>query len=245
MLSIFVKKRFLADILKGLVDIHNHILPSIDDGAKTPQESLDLIKGLSDLGIERFIATPHIMNHYYPNNRDTINTARKELKTFLKKEKRPSEIAMAAEHMIDDNFEQLLETDAVLPLGKDHLLVEMSYLQPPINFDQAIHKVQQKGFFPVLAHPERYNFLHNQYGRYTQMKQAGIKFQLNLLSLGGYYGKGIQKTAFKLIEDGFIDFVGTDTHHMGHVEGLKQSKILNNHTDKLQLIIHNTIQEFY
>ncbi|PCE62622.1 tyrosine-protein phosphatase [Sediminicola luteus] len=245
MFSFFEKKRYLADQLKGLVDIHNHILPGIDDGAKNADESLALIKGLGEFGIERFIATPHIMNHYFENTNDSIVAAYEHLKPTISVMENTPKISLAAEHMIDDNFEHLLEQDAIMPMGKEHLLVEMSYLQPPINFDQAIAKVQQKGLFPILAHPERYNFLHGHYHKYVKMKQDGIRFQLNLLSIGGYYGKGVQKTAFKLIEDGYIDFVGTDTHHMGHVEGLKKVTLPEKQITEINKLVNKTIELFY
>src|SRR5690606_9720583 len=136
---IFNKKKFLVDFLGGFVDIHNHILPGIDDGAKTVGESIALIKGFSAIGIKKFIATPHIMHNYYPNDHDTIHNAREKVQDSLLQEGIAGiTLDVAAEHMIDDNFEFLLEEKKVMPLKNSYLLIEMSYLQPPLNFDGAV-----------------------------------------------------------------------------------------------------------
>ena len=93
-------------------------------------------------------------------------------------------IEPAAEHMIDDTFEERLENGTYMPLRKRYLLVEMSYLQPPLNFEEAILQVARKGLFPVLAHPERYGFLHERTGQYRKYVEQGVLLQVNLLSLG-------------------------------------------------------------
>src|SRR5690606_2995077 len=161
MFQFFSKKKFLVDYLGGFVDMHNHILPGIDDGAKTVEESIALIKGFSALGIKNFIATPHIMHHYYPNDLDSIQDARtKVIDALLQEEVRDISLNIAAEHMIDDNFEALLEQKKIMPIKSNYLLIEMSYLQPPINFDQAVQKIAAHRYFPILAHPERYNFIN-------------------------------------------------------------------------------------
>ena len=198
MFHIFNKKKFLADYLNHFVDIHNHILPGIDDGAKTVVESINLIQGFSEIGIERFIATPHIMDNYYPNTTHTINQSLAIVKNeLLARNLSHISIAAAAEHMIDSNFEVLLEKSEVLPIQKNYLLIEMSYLQASINFEEALQKISSKRFFPILAHPERYVYLHHS-KKYSHYKNKGVLFQLNLLSLGAYYGKEVSKMAHQL-----------------------------------------------
>lgn len=237
----------MVDYLHGLVDIHNHILPGIDDGAKTVEESIALLKSFSEFGMTRFICTPHIMNNLYDNTPRTISDSYKLLSNELdKKGISDFQIDYAAEHMIDDNFETILAKDEVLPIGKHHLLVEMSYLQPSFNFDIAVDKIAKNKYFPVLAHPERYMYFHGKYGKYELMKANGIQFQLNLLSLSSdSYGSNVQKTAEKLLSDGLIDFVGTDVHNQRHLSLLKNIKLSNKTLDKLLPIIENTIQTFY
>lgn len=247
MFSFFQKKEFLADHLHGLVDIHNHILPGIDDGAKTVDDSMDLINGLSEFGMTHFICTPHIMHNFYDNTPGTIKKAYDQLSMELgNKGLSNISIDCAAEHMIDDNFESILEKEEVMPLGKQYLLIEMSYLQPSFNFDIAVEKVVKHQYFPILAHPERYIYFHQKYGKYPSMKSNGILFQLNLLSLGSEaYGTGVQKMAEKLLSDKLIDFVGTDIHNSRQLSLLKEIKLSKKVLKQLLPVIENTIQSFY
>lgn len=246
MVSFFSKKIFVVDLLEGIVDIHNHILPSIDDGAQTVEESIDLIKGFSEFGVQHFIATPHIMHNYHDNTPKTIESALKVLQDHLRKHKMTNVVVDAsAEHMIDDNFESILEQKGVMPMRRDYLLVEMSYLQRPINFDEAVAAIIAKPYFPVLAHPERYNFLHVRPRRYGEFKKQGILFQLNLLSLGEFYGKEVQKMAGKLLDDGLIDFIGSDVHNMNQLETLKKLTVSKKTKEILIPIIENTMIRLY
>ncbi|WP_375587101.1 tyrosine-protein phosphatase [Flagellimonas aurea] len=247
MISIFQKKIYLVDYLSGLVDIHNHILPGIDDGAKTIGDSLELIKGFSDFGVTNFICTPHIMYNYYDNTPSTIKKAHGQLYNELQKnDGLQVNLEYAAEHMIDDNFENILHGKQVMPLGKDYLLVEMSYLQPSFNFDVAVDQIAKHKYFPILAHPERYMYYHGKYGKYASLKSEGVLFQLNLLSLSPKpYGKAVHKTAEKLLNDGMIDFVGSDVHNIRQLMLLKEIKISKKTLDHLFPIIENTIQTFY
>ena len=245
MLHFFERKRFLIDYLHGLVDIHNHILPKIDDGAKTVEESLQLLKGFSEFGVKNFFCTPHIMHNYYDNTPETIKQAHDLLKSELAKTDMPVTIDYAAEHMIDDNFETLLANNMVMPLKKDYLLIEMSYLQPSFNFDIAVEKIAKHSYFPILAHPERYVYFHKQYDTYQRLKTQGILFQLNLLSLGEYYGKEIFKVAEKLLKDKIVDYVGTDIHNMRQLSALKEVKVSNATLKMVLPVIENTILNFY
>ncbi|CAM4384957.1 tyrosine-protein phosphatase [Zobellia nedashkovskayae] len=246
MFQFFNKKKFLVDYLDGFIDIHNHILPGIDDGAKTVDESIALIRSFSEFGVKHFIATPHIMSNYYPNSRETIESSLTELKNaLLQNGLKDISLEASAEHMIDDNFESLLENEGIMPLKKDYLLVEMSYLQPPINFEEAIIKTASKRFFPILAHPERYGFLHHRKKRYQEYKDNGILFQMNLLSLSEYYGKEVPKVAVELLENGLIDFIASDVHNMAQLNALKKLTLSKKMIEQLLPLINNTIQTFY
>lgn len=236
----------MVDYLDGFIDIHNHILPGIDDGAKTVDDSIALIRSFSEFGVKHFIATPHIMSNYYPNTRETIGASLTELKNaLLQNGLKDVSVEASAEHMIDDNFENLLENEGIMPLKKDYLLVEMSYLQPPINFEEAIIKTASKRFFPILAHPERYGFLHHRKKRYQEYKDNGILFQMNLLSLSEYYGKEVPKVAVELLENGLIDFVASDVHNMSQLNALKKLTLSKKMIEQLLPLINNTIQTFY
>ena len=245
MFYFFQKKKFLVDSLENFIDIHNHILPGIDDGAKTVEESIELIKGFSDIGVKKFIATPHIMHNYYPNDHDTIHAAHgKVLNKLLSEGMKDISLNVAAEHMIDANFEPLLEKDSVMPINKNYLLVEMSYLQPSINFKDAIQKIAEHSFFPILAHPERYVYLHNNFSKYKKYKKQGILFQMNLLSLSDYYGKDVQKMAARLMNEGLIDFVASDVHNLQQLAMLQNMKITDKWLAQLLPLIENTSINF-
>lgn len=246
MFHIFSKKKFLIDYLDGFVDIHNHILPGIDDGAKTVEDSLDLIRAFSEFGCEKFIATPHIMDNYYPNDSETIGNALNQLRDELtSKDLKNISILAAAEHMIDSNFESILEKGEIMPLAKNYLLVEMSYLQTSLNFETAIQKVAAKRLFPILAHPERYVYLHHRIKKYNSYKERGILFQMNFLSLSEFYGKEVQKTAFKLLEEDLVDLIASDVHNLEQIESLKSIKLSNKQLGLLLPLVEKTIYNFY
>ena len=245
MFHFFTRKNFLIDYLEGFVDIHNHILPGIDDGAKTVGESIELINGFSQFGVKDFITTPHIMHNYYPNNPETINKSLLLLKnSLLENDMKDISIRAAAEHMVDDNFESILELGTIMPLDDQHVLVEMSYLQASINFDEAVSKIMKHGFFPILAHPERYLYLNNNFKKHREFKKQGIRYQLNLLSLSKFYGKEVQQMAFKLLDEGMIDFIGSDIHNIHQLRSLKEIQLNKKTIDTLYPIIKNTTHSF-
>ena len=228
------------------MDIHNHILPGIDDGARSVDDSLALIKGFGEFGVTRFVCTPHIMHNYYPNTPETIQESFEKLKNALN-QSGMDEVSLdkAAEHMIDDNFEELLHHDQIMPLTRYHLLVEMSFLQPPINMNTALDKIISKGLFPVLAHPERYLFLSSSSKRLKSYKEKGVLFQVNLLSLADYYGSDVKSKALKLMENNLIDFVGSDVHNMQQLKSLKEATITKKTGKMLHTLVNDTIEQFY
>jgi protein-tyrosine phosphatase len=245
MFHFFSKKIFLKDLLENFVDIHSHILPGIDDGAKDITESIELIMGLQELGVKQFMPTPHIMQDFYPNNDETIAEAYQKLLGALNS-KMLSEITInpAAEYMMDDHFQKLLDTEELFTLKGNFLLIEMSYFQPPINLEEIIFKIKMKGYYPILAHPERYSFYHNTKDYYKKLKQLGCFFQLNLLSLSNHYGNNTEKIANYLIEEQLIDFVATDTHNSNHIKKLSNLTLNKNFVGKLSDIIENTNNTF-
>lgn len=245
MFHFFSKKVFLKDLLEDFVDMHSHILPGIDDGAKNTSESIDLIKGMQALGVKQFMPTPHVMQDFYPNTDETIGDAYQSLLGALDS-KILSEITInpAAEYMLDDNFQKQLDRQELFTLKGNYLLIEMSYFQPPINLDEIIFKIKMKGYLPILAHPERYSFYHNTKEYYKKLKQLGCFFQLNLLSLSEHYGKNVEKTANYLIEEQLIDFVATDVHNNMHIKKLSNLNLNKNLIRKLPAIIENTCNTF-
>ncbi|CAM1366632.1 Tyrosine-protein phosphatase YwqE [Tenacibaculum sediminilitoris] len=208
---------------QGFVDIHSHLLPGIDDGAKDIKDSVSLIKTMYSYGIKNFVTTPHVLGDVYPNSSVTIKNKLAEVKEALNNEGfKNISIRAAAEYMMDERFIERLKADDILVLKDNYILVEMSYFNAPYNLYDILFEIQLKGYKPVLAHPERYSFYHNDFHNFYKLKKAGCVFQLNLLSLTEQYGKGVQKTAQKLLSEGMYEFVGTDTHHHNHLKLLQK-----------------------
>jgi tyrosine-protein phosphatase YwqE len=208
---------------EGFVDIHSHLLPGIDDGAKDLNNSIELIKQMRNYGIKNFITTPHILGDVYPNSSTTIKKKLMEVQNGLNSHNlKDISIRAAAEYMMDEQFVKLLEKDDILTLKDNYILVEMSYFNAPFNLFEILFEIQLKGYKPILAHPERYNFYHNDLNNYYKLKKAGCLFQLNLLSLTPQYGSNVQKISTKLLQENLYDFVGTDTHHSKHLNLLNQ-----------------------
>jgi protein-tyrosine phosphatase len=238
----FKKKEIPLDELfpKGFVDIHSHLLPGIDDGAKDLQNSIELIKKMYSYGIKNFITTPHVLGDVYPNSSTTIKEKLEEVKNELVRQGlNDITFRAAAEYMMDEQFVERLKNNDILPLKDNFILVEMSYFNAPYNLYDILFEVQLKGYKPVLAHPERYNFYHNDFENYYKLKKSGCLFQLNLLSLTEQYGKGVKKTAEKLLEKGMYDFVGTDTHHRNHLSLLKKIGTKKNKKELKSLLDNN------
>ncbi|HEY2583176.1 MAG TPA: CpsB/CapC family capsule biosynthesis tyrosine phosphatase, partial [Mucilaginibacter sp.] len=147
------KKHITFDYSSLMVDMHSHVLPGIDDGAKTPEESIHLIKRMMDLGIKKIIATPHIMADYYKNTAETINASLNILKTELKNQNIDIEIEAAAEHYFDETFETRINDGKLMIMGDNYVLFEFSFIGKPPNVFEIILKLKGLGFKPILAHP--------------------------------------------------------------------------------------------
>ena len=227
---------------EGFVDIHSHLLPGIDDGAKDLDHSIALIKKMYSYGIKNFVTTPHVLGDVYPNTTAIINEKLSEVQTELKKQNLNDILfSAAAEYMLDEQFSERLKNKDILTLKDNLILVEMSYFNAPFNLYDVLFEIQLKNYKPILAHPERYNFYHNEFKNYYRLKKAGCLFQLNLLSLTTHYGSGVQKTALKLLENNMYDFMGTDTHHEHHLELLKEVGTVKNQK-RIQHLLDNNKQ---
>lgn len=210
-----------ADKLAFLeVDMHNHLLPAIDDGSPSIEQSLVLAQGLQQLGFKKSISTPHIIQGVHPNTKATIAQAHQELEQALRQQGSSLALVAAAEHMIDDGMSDLLQNDGLCVMPGGYVLIEMSYLAESSSLFQTIFAIQSLGFKPILAHPERYGYYHLNFDMYKKIKDAGCLLQLNLLSISRYYGIDVKSTALTLIKSGMYDFVGTDLHHSKHLKAL-------------------------
>ena len=197
-------------------DIHSHLIPGIDDGAKDMETSISLIKKFKNLGFNKIITTPHIMSDLYRNTPDIINTGLKALKAELVRQEIDIDLQAAAEYYVDYDFEQRIGEEDFLTFGEKYILIEFAFLDAPNNMYDIIFKLQLAGYIVVLAHPARY--LYFSIDDYNALIERGVLFQLNLLSLIGYYSKEVKLNAELLIKYNLISFVGTDCHNNNHVQ---------------------------
>jgi tyrosine-protein phosphatase YwqE len=204
-------------------DMHSHLVPGIDDGSKDIPTSLELIRGFIQLGYKKIITTPHVLWEVYPNTAQIINKGFDELKTSVEKEGLDIELHAAAEYFIDDHFEEeLKKRTPLLCISNNMVLVEISMLTAPFDLQKILFEMQMQDYQPVLAHPERYAYLSRTLNIYEDLKNAGCLFQLNLLSLTGYYGRGVQDLAEYLMKQDYYELAGTDLHHTHHLSALQK-----------------------
>jgi tyrosine-protein phosphatase YwqE len=233
MLSLFKPKYKLSELIpENFIDIHNHLLPNIDDGAKSLDETTFLIEKMKALNIKNAIATPHTFDGYYNNTKQSIQEAYElatsiyENANFIK--------GFSSEYMLDDSLIKRAEKESLLCIKDNFILIELSFLSPPINLFELLFELKLKDYQIVLAHPERYLYYHNSFKTFQILKDYEIDLQVNLLSFTGYYGIEIKKTAEKLLEADLLDFCGTDIHNINHINAM-ETKVKN--ANKLEEIL--------
>lgn len=216
MFSLFKKKYTLPTIIPAnFIDIHNHLLPGIDDGSATLDSTSSLVKQMKELGISKAIATPHTFSGCWENTKDsiqkafTIATNPAENKSFI--------TGFASEYMLDHSLIERAQSESLLCLKDQYILVELSYFNAPFDMYELLFELKLKGYQILFAHPERYNYFHADFKQYEKLKNYDLDFQLNLLSLTGYYGPEVMKVARKLLDADMYSFSGSDIHHTRHI----------------------------
>lgn len=209
-MGLFSRNKILRDtgFLQGATDQHSHILPGVDDGFRNMEDSLKALALFEENGLKDLWLTPHIMEEY-PNEIEDLKARFEELKEAYKG---PIKLHLGAENMLDPLFENRLRSRNFLPVGTnlDHLLVETSYFTPPSNFRGLLRQIKIAGYNVLLAHPERYGYMD--YDDYKDLKEEGIKFQINFGSLAGSYGESARIKAEWLLKKNFVDAFGSDAH---------------------------------
>ena len=208
------------------VDLHSHFIPGIDDGAPDLEMSLELIKGMKNLGYSKVITTPHVMSDFYRNSSDTIRKGCDDVREALDKNRIDIEIDCAAEYNLDSEFQPKIKAKDLLTFGDNYVLFELPFMAEPHNFAAAVFEMQLAGYKPVLAHPERYEFWHHTIEKYQELADKNILLQLNINSLTGQYGPAVKKVGMKLIENGLVSFLGSDCHHPDHINLMHQASKL-------------------
>jgi tyrosine-protein phosphatase YwqE len=238
MFPFFRKKEVAPEAPRLKTDLHSHLIPGIDDGSQSIEESLSLLKGLVALGYERVITTPHIMSDAYRNTPQIIRKGLAELREASARAGLDITIDAAAEYYFDESFIDLLAEGEMMTFNGNFLLFETSYISKPLRTEEMIFEITSAGYIPVMAHPERYRYIKEPFREYNRFKELGVRFQVNLNSFGGHYGKSAKSLANILSKNGMIDFLGSDVHHQKHVETL--GNVLHSDTYR-EIFSHNKI----
>lgn len=210
----------LFSLLKA--DMHSHLVPAIDDGAKDLETSIQLIKGLQELGYRKLITTPHVLWDLYQNTNEIILEKFDVLKKKLQEENIEIDLQVAAEYYIDDHLGELLsQKKPLLGFKNNWVLVEFSLASAPFDLKEILFEMQLQGYVPVIAHPERYSYKAGQKNFFDELKDIGCLFQLNILSLTGHYGSDVTELANYICKKDYYDLIGTDLHHSRHLDALR------------------------
>jgi len=231
-----------SGLLNGTMDIHNHILPGVDDGVCNYDKAVQTLSWFYSNGVRRIYLTPHVMSDFSKNTAGYLSGQFDLLVSRLASDGITNipEIKLAAEYMLEAAFRKYKE-DKLLTYANRHILVETSYISPPLGFMSILENLFESGYTPVLAHPERYHYMDM--NEYTHLKSLGIRFQLNYISMVGAYGAMVMKKAVQLLMEGFYDFTGSDIHHMSRQKDIYQvKKLTDKHIPLLCTLFHNNQQ---
>lgn len=218
-------------------DVHCHILPGVDHGSQSVTDSLNMLQAEMEMGLNRVVCTSHVTAETFENTPESLNGACEVLKEAIKENGLDVTIYPSAEYRLDEYFNKEYSLGHIQPMPGNYLLLENSFLQELIEIDDMMFELQMKGYRPILAHPERYPYYYSRKQRYTQLHGAGVKFQLNILSLAGYFGSGARDAALWLISNGLVDMLGSDMHNKQHAEIIKKylnSKDWRKQSERLQ-----------
>ncbi len=220
MFNFFKKKKEDAKLFYH-TDVHCHILPGVDHGSPDVEHSLEMLQAEVDMGINRVILTSHTTAETFENTPETLKAAYGVLTKAVAEAGLNVELHVSSEYRIDEYWNSLYSEGRILPMPGKYILLENSFTQELIEIDQLLFDLQCKGYHPILAHPERYRYYYDRHNRYEQLHTHGVYFQLNILSLAGYFGNGARETAMWLIKNNLVDMFGSDMHMMEHAEIIK------------------------
>lgn len=234
MFGLFNRRTSVLDsgLLKGAVDQHSHILYGLDDGVKTQEDSLAILRWLEEQGVSEVWFTPHVMEDV-PNTTEGIRARFEELKAVYSG---GLKLNLAAEYMIDTVFEDRLEHRDLLEHGPETVLVETSAIAPPMNLWNVLDQILKAGYRPLIAHPERYRYMDQ--SDYRELYNMGCFLQLNLPSIVGFYGESVRQRAQYLLDKGWYRMVGSDCHRFRAIQAQYGAKELKKDTvEKLSALM--------
>lgn len=203
-------------------DVHCHILPGVDHGSQSVEQSLQMLEAEMEMGINRVICTSHVTSETFENTPETLTNAYNILCDAVKEAGMDIELHASAEYRIDEYWEKQWEAGTILPMPGNFLLMENSFQQELLLLDELMFDLMVKGYKPILAHPERYGYYSRRRQRYEKLHRAGVKFQVNLLSLAGYFGTVARENAMWLVKHEMVDMLGTDMHNLEHAHVIQE-----------------------
>lgn len=213
----------LTDLSALGVDMHSHLIPSIDDGSKSMDDSVYMLRQLEALGYRKIITSPHVVSDGYNNSSETILAGRDKVRQAIVDNNINLEFDAIAEYYADEVFSQRIADKDLLTFGNNFVLVELSYLNKPNNAGEIFYKLQVAGYRIMLAHPERYPYYHEKsFESYTALKDRNVYFQINIMSLLGKYGNDARAAAERMIDNGMVDMVGLDLHQPRQLDAIKE-----------------------
>jgi tyrosine-protein phosphatase YwqE len=235
MIGLFKKKGGGPTDLSGLVaDMHNHLIPGIDDGATDLESSIVMIRAMQSMGYRKIIATPHVQWEMFKNTHEIIENGARIVRESLAETEIKVDFRGAAEYYLDEHVDELLEKNIpLLTIHKNMVLVEFSFIHQPIDLKEKIFQLQIKGYQPIIAHPERYLYFGAHKNAYDELHNMDCIFQLNLLSLCGYYGKKQEELAQYLIKKKYVSLLGSDLHNIRHINILRASTTISSTVNRL------------
>lgn len=229
------------DFFQGAVDVHCHLLPGVDDGFSTTEKSLHALKELEERGVKKMILTPHFMKEYPDNDRESIKAKFEVFKAEAAKAC-GIELRIGGEYMLDACFMDRYK-EGFLTLADKQVLCETSYLMYEPGITEMIYDIMCDEYQPIIAHPERYEYAVK--ANYLRWKDKRYKFQLNLLSLAGAYGRPAMVKAHYLLKEEMYDYVGSDMHGLGNFERfLPEIRLSKKNMERLEQLIENNKKLF-
>lgn len=216
-----------------MIDIHSHIIPNVDDGSKSVEETFDLLKEAVDAGFTDVILTPHYIKEYYETNTNIRKYWVDSLNKILDKLNIKINVYIGNEIYLCEDMDELIYHEKVSTLSNSkYVLFELPMNTPIKYLDEMLFKISNLDKVPILAHPERYSYLQKDVNELKRLHEKGLLFQCNYGSILGLYGEHAKKTMIKLLKEDCVDFLGSDVH-------LKQSiyPIVNDSIKKINKII--------
>ena len=196
-----------------MIDLHSHILPSIDDGSRNIDETIELIKEATNVGFEGIITTSHYMEGYYETGIQEREILIQAIYQKIRQRNINTKLYLGNEIYLSDNIIELLKEGKASTINNtSYVLFEMPLNVEPLNLYDIAYELIQNKLVPILAHPERYTFIQKDLELIYDLIDLGVLMQANYASIDGYYGTKAQIIAKNLLENNMIHFLGSDVH---------------------------------